>query len=173
VLALIGPPNLIGGGLHFRLGDYFGAGVDYQMTPEIGFRPVAVSSSLFSVNARVYPFANSFFLGGGLGYQQWRGQFADKDVTVAARASFPAMMASIGFMGREGFVMGMDLAVMIPLGSSKVEVGEMQLHYADGLPVPQSMIDDASEEVRSGLTKILNAMPLFAQVNLLRIGYLF
>ena len=49
VLSLIGPPNLFGGGLHFRLGEYFGAGVDYQLTPSISFDPVSVSSSLFSI----------------------------------------------------------------------------------------------------------------------------
>jgi hypothetical protein len=174
VLALIGPPNLIGGGVHFRMGDYFGAGVDYQMTPGIAVKPVSMSSSLFSVNARVYPFANSFFLGGGFGYQSVRGQLATQDVTVAANASFPAMMASLGFIGHEGFVMGMDLAVLIPLGSSKVEVEDMQVHQGvNGMPIPQATIDDAKAEVHSKVSKIVDALPLFAQVNLLRIGYMF
>jgi tetratricopeptide (TPR) repeat protein len=105
VLSLIGPPNLFGGGLHFRVGEYFGAGVDYQMTPSLTFDPISVSSSLFSINARVYPFKGAFFLGGGFGYQSITGKLSNSDVTVGANASFPAMMASIGFFGRDGFVM--------------------------------------------------------------------
>jgi hypothetical protein len=174
VLSLIGPPNLFGGGLHFRLGEYFGAGVDYQMTPSISFDPVSVSSSLFSINARVYPFTNAFFLGGGFGYQSVRGQLSNSDVTVGANASFPAAMASIGFMGRDGFVMGMDLGVMFPLGSSNVQITNMEVHRDfQGQTIPQSEIDDARAEVQTQLRKVVDAMPVFFQLNLLRIGYLF
>ena len=174
VLALIGPPNLIGGGLHVRMGEYFGAGVDYQMTPRLAFRPVAMSASLISVNARVYPLGGSFFLGGGFGYQSISGEFDSDDVTVDANAGFPAVMASIGFMGTDGFVMGMDLNALIPLGKPSVEVGQMQVHNdINGMPVPQSMIDDARNEVHSTLSDVLDAMPLFVQLNLLRVGYLF
>jgi hypothetical protein len=174
VLSLIGPPNLFGGGLHFRLGEYFGAGVDYQMTPSISFDPVSVSSSLFSINARVYPFANAFFLGGGFGYQSIHGELANADVTVGANASFPAAMASIGFMGRDGFVMGMDLGVMFPLGSSSVQITNMQVHRDfQGQTIPQSEIDGARAEVQTQLKKVVDALPVFFQLNLLRIGYLF
>jgi hypothetical protein len=174
VLSLIGPPNLFGGGLHFRLGEYFGAGVDYQMTPSISFDPISVSSSLFSINARVYPFTNAFFLGGGFGYQSIHGQLSNSDVTVGANASFPAAMASIGFMGRDGFVMGMDLGVMFPLGSSHVQITNMEVHRDfQGQTIPQSEIDDARGEVQTQLKKVVDAMPVFFQLNLLRIGYLF
>lgn len=174
VLSLIGPPNLFGGGLHFRLGDYFGAGVDYQLTPSISFDPVSVSSSLFSVNARVYPFAGAFFLGGGFGYQSITGELANSDVTVAANASFPAAMASIGFFGRDGFVMGMDLGVMFPLGSNRVAITDMKVNREfAGMTVPQSEIDNARADVQDQLSKVVDAMPVFFQLNLLRIGYLF
>jgi hypothetical protein len=174
VLSLIGPPNLFGGGLHFRLGEYFGAGVDYQMTPSISFDPISVSSSLFSINARIYPFTNAFFLGGGFGYQSIHGQLSNSDVTVGANASFPAAMASIGFMGRDGFVMGMDLGVMFPLGSSHVQITNMEVHRDfQGQTIPQSEIDDARGEVQTQLKKVVDAMPVFFQLNLLRIGYLF
>jgi hypothetical protein len=174
VLSLIGPPNLFGGGLHFRLGEYFGAGIDYQVTPSISFDPVSVSSSLFSINARVYPFTNAFFVGGGFGYQSIHGQLANADVTVGANASFPAAMASIGFMGRDGFVMGMDLGVMFPLGSSSVQITNMAVHRDfQGQMIPQSEIDDARAEVQTQLKKVVDALPVFFQLNLLRIGYLF
>jgi hypothetical protein len=174
VLSLIGPPNLFGGGLHFRVGEYFGAGVDYQMTPSLTFDPISVSSSLFSINARVYPFKGAFFLGGGFGYQSITGKLSNSDVTVGANASFPAMMASIGFFGRDGFVMGMDLGVMFPLGSSSVEITNMQVHRdINGMTIPQSEVDSARGEVQTELKKVVDSMPVFFQLNLLRIGYMF
>lgn len=174
VLSLIGPPNLIGGGLHFRLGDYFGAGVEYQATPSISVDPIKVSTSLFSVNARVYPFAGAFFLGGGFGYQSINGAFSNSDVSVAANASFPAGMFGLGFMGKDGFVMGMDLNVLLPLGSSSVSITNMQVHKEfQGMTIPQNEIDDARGEVQKELKKVVDAMPVFFQFNLLRLGYMF
>lgn len=174
VLSLIGPPNLIGGGLHFRLGDYFGAGVEYQATPSISINPIKVSSSLFSVNGRVYPFAGAFFLGAGFGYQSINGAFSNSDVSVAANASFPAAMFGLGFMGKDGFVMGMDLNVLVPLGSSSVSIRDMQVHKEfQGMTIPQNEIDDARGEVQQELKKVVDAMPVFFQFNLLRLGYMF
>jgi len=174
VLSLLGPPNLLGGGLHFRVGEYFGAGLDYQMTPSITFDPISVSTSLFSVNARVYPFGGSFFLGGGFGVQSVTGQLSNSDVTVAANATFPAAMASIGFMGRGGFVMGLDLGVLFPLGGNSVEIGKMEVHRdINGMAIPQAEIDKARDEVQSQVTKVVDLLPVLVQLNLLRIGYLF
>lgn len=174
VLSLLGPPNLLGGGLHFRVGEYFGAGLDYQMTPSITFDPISVSTSLFSINARLYPFGGSFFLGGGFGVQSVTGQLSNSDVTVAANATFPAAMASIGFMGRGGFVMGLDLGVLFPLGSNSVEVGKMEVHRdINGMAVPQAEIDKARDEVQSQVSKVVDLLPVLVQLNLLRIGYLF
>jgi hypothetical protein len=144
------------------------------MTPSLTFDPISVSSSLFSINARVYPFANAFFLGGGFGYQSITGKLSNSDVTVGANASFPSAMASIGFMGRDGFVMGMDLGLMLPLGGSTVSITNMQVHRdVNGMAIPQSEIDDARGEVEGELEKVVDAMPVFFQLNLLRIGYLF
>jgi len=174
VLSLIGPPNLFGGGLHFRVGQYFGAGVDYHLTPSLPLSPIALSSSFFSVNARVYPFGGAFFFGGGFGYQAIRGSLASTDVKVAANASFPAAMASIGFFGRNGFVLGMDLNVMFPLGARHTEITNMEVHsQPGGRAISQSEIDSARADAQHQLSKIVDALPVFFQVNLLRLGYLF
>jgi hypothetical protein len=173
VVALLGPPNLIGGGVHLRFGRYLGAGVDYQMLPTLNFNPVQVGASLVSANARVYPFGGAFFLGGGFGYQSVRGQVHDGDILVAAKAGIPAAMASIGFMGHDGFILGADLGLMFPLGSDHVTVQNMSARFAQNSGVNQDDIDSAMNKAQSQVNKVVNALPVLLQVNLLRVGYLF
>ena len=65
----LGAINPIGIGVHARYGDYIGFGFDYQFLPTLTFSNASASWSLITVEARVYPFGGSFFLGGGFGYQ--------------------------------------------------------------------------------------------------------
>jgi hypothetical protein len=171
VLSLLGPPNLIGGGLHARIGQYFGVGVDYQMLPTLNLNPISFGSSLVSANARVYPFAGAFFLSGGFGYQAFHGVIRDGDVTINAKTSFPALMASLGFMGRSGFILGADLGLLFPLSSLRVHVSDGGSLSQSG--IPQSDMDEARAKAENSANKALNALPLLVQVNLLRVGYMF
>ena len=172
VVSLLGPPNLIGGGVHARITNYLGIGVDYQVMPTLNFNPVSMGTSLFSATARVYPFGGAFFLGGGIGYQVYRGQVREGDISVSARTGFPAAMASIGFMGKSGFVLGMDLGLLFPLSSPRIRIHESTGNIAQ-VGFTQSDIDEAREKAESEVNKLLKAMPLTVQVNLLRLGYMF
>jgi tetratricopeptide (TPR) repeat protein len=170
VVSLLGPPNLIGGGLHMRFGRYLGAGLDYQALPDVSISPVTVGGSLFSAGARVYPFGGSFFLGGGLAYQSIHAQFHDSDIGVAARTGFSAATANIGFMGHYGFVLGADIGLLFPLGSNRVSVRDVG-GAAGG--VSQAQIDETKAQAQNRFEKLLNVMPVFLQVNLIRLGYMF
>lgn len=171
VVALLGPPNLIGGGLHARVGRYLGVGVDYQALPTMNFNPISLGTSLVSGNVRVYPFGGSFFLSGGMGYQTLKGQIRSGDITVGARAGFPAAMASIGFMGHDGFVLGADLGLLFPIGGIHARVNDNAALSQSA--VPQSDVDAARAKVESNVNQVLDKLPLLFQVNLLRVGYLF
>jgi hypothetical protein len=171
VVALLGPPNLIGGGLHARIGRYLGIGVDYQALPTLNFNPISLGTSLVSGNVRVYPFGGAFFLSGGMGYQTLKGQIRDGDISVGARAGFPAAMASIGFMGHDGFVLGADLGFLFPLGGMHARVQDNSSLAQSA--VPQADVDAARAKVESRVNQVLGAVPLLLQVNLLRVGYLF
>lgn len=171
VVALLGPPNLIGGGLHARIGRYLGIGVDYQALPTLNFNPISLGTSLVSGNVRVYPFGGAFFLSGGMGYQTLKGQIRDGDISVGARAGFPAAMASIGFMGHDGFVLGADLGFLFPLGAMHARVQDNSSLAQSA--VPQADVDAARAKVESRVNQVLGAVPLLLQVNLLRVGYLF
>ena len=172
VLSLFGPPNLVGGGLHARFGRYLGLGVDYQVLPTLNLNPISFGASLLSANARVYPFGGAFFLSGGVGYQAFRGQIRDGDVTISAKTSFPAVIASLGFMGKSGFVLGADLGLMFPLGTLRATVQDENGALAQS-GIPQEDIDAARSDAESIATKALNKLPLLVQVNLLRVGYMF
>jgi hypothetical protein len=172
VLSLFGPPNLVGGGLHMRFGRYLGLGADYQFLPTINVNPISVGSSLMSVNARVYPFGGAFFLGGGFAYQAIDATLRDGDVLVGARASFPAVTANIGFMGHDGFILGADVGLLFPLGSTHVSVRDMSGKLAKAGATPEQ-VDNAKQQAQDRVSTLLNAMPVFLQVNLIRVGYMF
>jgi hypothetical protein len=173
VVSLLGPPNLIGGGLHARIGRYLGVGVDYQVLPTLNFNPVSLGSSLFSANARVYPFGGAFFLGGGIGYQSIRGQFRQDDIGVQAHVGFPAAMASIGFMGHDGFVLGADLGMLFPLTTMHASVTQAPGTNLAAMGVAQADIDAARSKAESQVNKTLGSLPFLLQVNLIRLGYMF
>lgn len=172
VLSLFGPPNLLGGGVHARFGHYLGVGVDYQVLPTLNLNPISLGASLVSANARVYPFGGAFFLSGGVGYQSFRGQIRDGDVTISAKTSFPALMASLGFMGRSGFILGADLGLMFPLGTLRAQIQDDNGTLSQS-GIPQADIDAARADAESLANKALNKLPLLVQVNLLRVGYMF
>lgn len=172
VVSLLGPPNLLGGGVHARIGRYLGVGVDYQVLPTLNLNPVSFGASLLSANARVYPFGGAFFLSGGIGYQSFRGQIRDGSIALSAKTSFPALIASVGFMGRSGFVLGADLGLMFPLSTLRASIQDDTGALAQSA-IPQSDIDAAREKAQNSVNNALNALPLLVQVNLLRVGYMF
>jgi hypothetical protein len=172
VAALIGPPNLIGGGVHARIGKYLGVGFDYQALPKVNFNPVAASTSLVSGNARVYPFGGAFFVSAGIGYQSIKGEVSEGNISVSAESGFPAAMASIGVMGKSGFVLGADLGFLFPLSPMRIRVHENIGDLAQN-GVPQADIDKARADAESSVNKVLKAVPVLFQLNLLRLGYMF
>ena len=44
--------------------------------------------------------------------------------SISAKTSFPALMASLGFMGRSGFILGADLGLLFPLGSLRMRMAD-------------------------------------------------
>lgn len=172
VFSLFGPPNIVGGGIHARIGRYLGVGVDYQVLPTLNLNPISFGASLLSANARVYPFGGAFFVSGGMGYQAYRGQIRDGDITISARTGFPAVIASLGFMGKSGFVLGADLGLLFPLGTLRATVQDENNALAQS-GIPQEDIDSARSDAESIANKALNKLPLLVQVNLLRVGYMF
>jgi hypothetical protein len=172
VVSLLGPPNLIGGGVHARIGRYFGVGFDYQALPKMTFSPISIGTSLVSANARVYPFGGAFFVSGGFGYQSIRGDIQQGDIAIHASTGFPAAVASLGFMGHDGFVLGADLGLLFPLSPMRLKLTDNAAALAQN-GISQDDIDEARTKAQDRANKVLDAVPLLVQVNLIRLGYMF
>jgi hypothetical protein len=81
-------------------------------------------------------------------------------------------MANIGFVGHDGFVLGADIGLLFPLGSTKVDLRDMSGKLR-GNGVAQAQVDHSKDRDEDRVNKLLAQMPMFMQVNLIRLGYLF
>jgi hypothetical protein len=151
--------NVIGLGVHARYEEMWGFGIDYQFLP-ISAGDVDLTLWLLTIDGRIYPFGGAFF--GSLGFS-YQGASFDA-TTTSATIGIPQIKIGLGFMGRDGFVMGIDLALGIPLGSSDVDFSGPALTAEQ--VAQQQDIEDAADI-------FVNALPMTFQLNLIRIGYLF
>jgi hypothetical protein len=167
----VGVLNVIGIGAHARYGEYAGFGLDFQFIPTVGPETGNFSTFLFTANGRFYPFGGAFFLGGGFAYQSVSIKARIGDTTASGSMGIPQIMLGLGFMGHDGFVMGIDLALGIPLGGADVDIDSSSPAggAADAIADYNEAVGNL-EDVADGAIKILPVLP---QLNLLRIGYLF
>lgn len=171
----LGAMDPLGLGVHARYGKYFGFGLDYQFLPmslEVG--GASADWSLFTVEGRVYPFAGAFFVGGGFGYQSFSGSMhtmtAAGDVGVSGSVGIPALKLGVGFMGRDGFVLGADVGFNIPLGGIDVEFDSVTGAAAANAP---TQVAQMKSEIDAAADDVFNILPVIPQINLIRMGYLF
>jgi hypothetical protein len=167
----LGVLNVIGIGAHARYGEYAGFGLDFQFIPTIGPEDGNVSTFLFTANGRFYPFGGSFFLGGGFAYQSVSIEATIGDTSAAGSMGIPQIMLGLGFMGHDGFVMGIDLALGIPLGGSDVSVDSSLPAGSDAMAAADYA--EAVNSLEDAADSFIKIMPVLPQLNLLRIGYLF
>jgi hypothetical protein len=161
-----GLPNLIGFGVQVHTGDWLSFGLDYQFLPSFDIDGVDSGASLFSIDARLHPFAGTFFLGTGLGFQH-----ADFDMgTVKGAIDSTMIKLALGWIGRDGFVIGTDLAAGIPLNGIDVEYSYST--PSTGNPVIDAANQMAEDQIQNA-ADVLAGLPFLFQVNLIRIGYLF
>lgn len=168
----LGAINPLGFGLHARYGEYLGFGVDYQFLPTLTFSSASASWSLITVEARVYPFGGSFFVGGGFGYQSLNAGASMTDpaggvVSAEGSVGVPALKLGLGFMGKSGFVFGIDLGFNVPLASTEVEFAGIASSAS-----PETMAN-LRQQIRDAAETGIDLAPFIPQLNLLRFGYLF
>jgi hypothetical protein len=166
----LGLINPLGIGAHARYQDNWGFGLDYQFIPSLAFGDASAGWSLFTLEGRWYPWGNAFWLGAGFGYQSFNAEAeasgAGSTLRVEGTVAVPALKLGLGFMGRDGFIMGIDLGFNLPLGGTDVEFSGSGLSDDPMVAQLRSDIEDAAE-------KGIGLIPFIPQLNLLRIGYLF
>jgi hypothetical protein len=165
--------DVFGFGVQART-DFWGVGFDYQFV-RFSTRGIPVRLSLLTVEGRIYPFGGAFFLAGGLAWQaatlrghisyQGDSQIPPIETDVSGRVSVPVFKLGVGFMGRDGFVMGIDLALGLQLGRTRVT-------FSSDLPRIQQVID-IEDKIRGRADTWVRGLPFLLQVNVLRFGFLF
>lgn len=165
--------NLLGIGVHARYGDFLGFGLDYQVLPTLSIGNATAGLNSLTIDGRLYPFGGAFFLSGGLWLQTASftatAKMNGSTARVAGSITVPAFKLGVGFMGHDGFVMGIDLALGIPFGSSSVDYSTKT--SAD--PTLAELQTAGKKDIKKAADFAVNALPFLLQVNLIRIGYLF
>ncbi|MET0388377.1 MAG: hypothetical protein ABW321_20565, partial [Polyangiales bacterium] len=131
------------------------------------------SLSLITIEARVDPFAGSFFLSGGIAWQRaslsgtvrYSAQGEEIEAEVLGKVNVPVLKLGLGLMGRSGFVFGADLGIGIQLGSNTVEL-------STDLPRNDEVIE-VEARIRDRADAWVRALPMLVQLNLIRLGFLF
>lgn len=175
----LGVPNLIGIGAHARFGKFVGVGADYQYLPTFGIQSVPVHASSITLEGRLYPTGDSFFVGAGFAYQsvtaEGRRLVKDPDggqVTLVGKGELglPLLKLGVGWLGYAGAVIGIDLAIEIPLGSRKLDITTTG---SDGSKVFDDELAALRRNVQVQADHMLDILPLVIQLNFLRVGYMF
>ncbi len=164
--------NILGVGIHARYGDYLGFGIDYQWF-KLSLSSASMGLSLVTLDGRLYPFGGAFFLSGGFAYQHAGFDATTGNQKVAASVGIPLFKLGLGFMGRSGFVMGIDLALELPLGSTHAKFSTPAPDPATAMQAEIDNYNKAHKNIADASDKGLRMLPFLFQLNLLRIGYLF
>jgi len=169
----LGVLDVLGIGVHAR-SDHFGVNVDFQFI-HFSTQGIPITLTLFTVEGRVYPFADTFFLAAGVAWQHagltarvvYRGdsQVPPFATEVRGAVNVPVLKLGLGFMGRSGFILGTDLAFGVQLGGNTVE-------FSTDLPrIPEVIA--AEDKVRRRADAWVRAIPFLLQFNVIRVGFLF
>lgn len=179
----LGLANPLGIGVHARIDEQWGVGLDYQFLPSLSIGDASAGISLFTLDGRWYPGGSNFFLSLGFAYQSF---YADAStsvmtaagpvpMTVEGSVGVPAIKFGLGVMGGDGFVMGIDLALEVPLGSASVDITSDVQGPAGSEDVAevQAELNSLETDIEDAGDTLVNMLPVLFQVNLIRIGYMF
>jgi len=168
-----------------KMGRWFGLGLEGSFLPTLRAPGDAASLDLKAVQGmfRWYPFGGAFFLGAGLGYQNFIGSLGQTvdggDLQVSADMSGPYFAPQLGWMWitDSGFSVGVTLGLQVPIPREPVVSSTYNGQPVPGMPtasVSQNVIDTAhsnESSVRS-IAKFIVRYP-FPEIDLLRVGLFF
>lgn len=169
--------NVFGIGLQARM-KYWGVAFDYQFIG-LGYRDVDGDLSLITIEGRVYPFGNAFFLSAGFAWQDValetvvtipeQPNFPETVVQARGSVNLPLFKLGFGFGGRDGFVAGIDLNFGFRLSEADVKLDTDLPDFIRALPE----VAEVEMEFKTAAEKWIEWLPFTAQLNILRVGYLF
>jgi hypothetical protein len=185
MLGILAFPRPVELELAFKVGRWFGIGVQASLLPQLTAPGIDAKMDLRAIQGvfRWYPFGGAFYLGGGLGYQNFQGSYGETvdggALRIDADMSGPFLVPQMGWMWitDSGFAVGLGLGLQIPIPKEPVVTATYNGQPVPAQPtssVPQDVIDRAntnSDNVRT-LAKLIVRYP-FPEIDLLRIGVFF
>ena len=93
-------------------------------------------------------------------------------VAIDASVGLPQLAFGLGVLGGKGFVMGIDLALGVPLGGVEVTF-DSQMPSASANPELARAYDQQKKDIQNLAEDVLEFLPMTFQLNLFRIGYIF
>ena len=185
MIGLLSFPRPVEAELTFKVGRWFGFGVQASFLPQVSVPAIDGKLDLKAMQGvfRWYPFGNAFYLGGGLGYQNFQGSFGETidngQLRISADMSGAFLVPQLGWMWifESGFAMGLSFGLQIPIPKEPVVTATY-----NGQPVPdqatstvpQDVVNEAhttGDNFRS-VAKLIVRYP-FPQIDFLRIGLFF
>jgi hypothetical protein len=186
MLGLIALPRPVQAEATLKVGHGLALGAQFSMLPNLV--PPGADASLalraYAATLRWFPFSGVFYLGAGVGYQQFKGSLGNMvqgggELRVTADLSGVFIAPQLGWLWvtRSGFAIGIDIGVQIPLPKDPVVTatynGQPVPDQSDGT-YPQAVLDQAhsSENTVRTLARLAMKYPT-PTIDLLRIGYFF
>ncbi len=132
-----------------------------------------MSAALWTAEARVFPLGGPIWLGAGFAYQTVDARtsvdIAGQSVAIGGTLGVPLFKMGIGFEGRSGLVIGIDVGVNIPLGGRDVTFDVPSTTNA----LAQAEIDRQEQSVQDSVDSIVGSLPVIPQVSLLDLATSF
>jgi len=178
-------PRPVEGELTVKLGSAFALGLKGSYLPQLSVPGIDGKIDLKAIEGivRWFPGDGTFFLGAGLGYQNFQASFGElvdgNELTIAADMSGYFFQPQLGvlWISQSGFAMSLSFGLQIPIPKDPVVsatyLGQPVPEQPSGM-VPQDVINqaqDTKDNVQS-LARLIVKYP-FPTLDLLRIGFFF
>ena len=85
-----------------------------------------------------------------------------------AKVNIPVLALGLGYMGRSGLVLGIDLSLLVPLQRTSLTLVNKPDDEKEA-----ALYARLKQEVDDSVDKIRDLLPFMFQLNLVRIGYVF
>ena len=168
LVASLGAPNALGLGALARLDDYWAFSLDAHLLPTMKISGTKVHAQLFVASAHVHPFASGWFLSVGLGLQRLLARAERPAAVVDAKVNIPVLALGLGYMGRSGWVAGIDLSLLVPLQPTRLRLLNQPKDQKEA-----ALYQRLTQEANDAVDSLQHLLPVMFQLNLLRVGYVF
>jgi hypothetical protein len=178
-------PRPVEAELAFKISRWFGLAIEGSFLPQLRTPGGEAQLDLKALQGlfRWYPFGGAFFLGGGLGFQNFIGSLGQTvdggnlQVTADMSGAFFVPQAGWMWITDSGFTIGLTLGLQIPIPREPIVSSTFNGQPVPDMPtgyVSQTVIDQAQaneSSVRS-VAKVIMRYPL-PEIDLLRLGFFF